>query len=628
MNRKTCARTWQLCTIALVTIFSIPGLTIPVLADNLSLPAPDLEGHMSLSSAIKQAKVIEELSDYEAEIQEVSQLLWAVQGTTHGPSFRTVPSAGATYPLEVFVLHRGTSTLSEGCYRYIPQGHQLEEVTSSWNVTEFLLAFNGEAQEAIANVSTVFVILAEYTRTTNRYGGRGVQYVHLEVGHAIQNFLLQATSLNLCTHVITQFESTEIQAVLDTVFEPLVVLPLGINSESSGSRFERFCTLSQYDEFTVEQAILERKSIRDYVNGSIPLSMFQDILDDSTRIDYLVGSHSEIDIRVVVGQVEDLSNGTYHYKPDAESLDMITSGDQRPSLKAAGLGQTWIESAQLDIVLSVNSTWIHQQADHTYYNNLMMFNIGMIAQNVYLKCAAYSLGTVVIGAFYENDVSQVVNSPDGFKPIYIMPIGLTLEFFETDQIAMTELARISGVIVFVPFYCSLYLSIPSVRRQIPKKLRWFHCILGIIPLLVLIIHSMILHGHARSIWDFLNIGSWADAAFHWVSGLLSTPETFYDLGQFTAYLCVPTLMVATITGVKPVRQRKNLRKLHQPSVFTSLALLIIHAMMNGNYFVRNPLGFLILNTGLIGLYLLLTCYPRLIRKSNDEYKSKDSQDAQ
>jgi hypothetical protein len=209
-----------------------------------------------------------------------------------------------------------------------------------------------------------------------------------------------------------------------------------------------------------------------------------------------------------------------------------------------------------------------------------------------------------------------------------MPIGLTSSFFETDQIAMTELARISGVIVFIPFYFSLYLSIPTVKRRIPEKLRWLHCLLGFIPLLVLIIHSMILHGYTRSIWDFFSIDSWANATFHWVSGLLSVPETFYDLGQFTAYLCVPVLLIATITGVKPIRKRKKLRKTHKPLVFASLALLLVHAIMNGSYFVRNPLGFLLINSIAIVFYFLLKRYPDLVRKYKQENVTMVPQDAQ
>lgn len=254
----------------------------------------------------------------------------------------------------------------------------------------------------------------------------------------------------------------------------------------------------------------------------------------------------------------------------------------------------------------------------------------MIAQNVYLKCAAYGLGTVVIGAFYENDVSQVVEIPDGVTPIYIIPIGLTSEYFEkgAQQIAMTELARISGVIVFVLFYCSLYLSIPFVKRRIPKKLRWIHCLLGFIPLLVLIIHSMILHGHVRSVWDFFDIGSWANATFHWVSGVLAVPETLYNLGQFTAYLCLPVIMVATITGIKPVRKHEKVRKLHKPLVFASLALLIIHAITNGTHYIRNPLGFLLLNTIAIVFYFFLKHYPDIVRKYKQKNGSMAPLDAQ
>jgi hypothetical protein len=350
--------------------------------------------------------------------------------------------------------------------------------------------------------------------------------------------------------------------------------------------------------------------------------VLQDILIDSTNIDYLAGGSSELDFRIVVGLIENLSTGTYHYKQDNGSFDIISSGDQRPSLKAAGLGQDWIESAQLDIVMSVNTTWIDQQTDSTFYDKIMMFNIGMIAQNVYLKCASYGLGTVVIGAFYENEVIQVVESPDGIKPIYIMPIGLTSEFFEkteTYQIAITELARISGVFVFVPFYCSLYLSVPSVKRQIPKKLRWLHCLFGIIPLLLLIIHNMILHGHVRSIWDLFNIESWVNATFHWVSGIFTIPISFYDLGQFAAYLCVPVFLIATITGIGPIIKHRKLRKLHKPSVFLSLALMLIHILtLVHSYFIRNTGGFLLLNIGAIGFYFLLKYYPELVRK----YKEK------
>ena len=187
----------------------------PTETDDIYFPPPDLEGHLPLSTAIHQSKPSRDLRNFIIANKSISQLMWALQGITHGPRFRTVPSAGATYPLEIFIVSNGTSALRKGYYNYVPQEHQLRTVSSSYDLTILLSALFGEDREAVSNVSTIFFVLADYTRTTNRYGNKGVQYVHLEVGHAIQNFLLQLVSLNLNTQVITKFYSQNIQTIIN-----------------------------------------------------------------------------------------------------------------------------------------------------------------------------------------------------------------------------------------------------------------------------------------------------------------------------------------------------------------------------------------------------------------------------
>jgi hypothetical protein len=213
-----------------------------------------------------------------------------------------------------------------------------------------------------------------------------------------------------------------------------------------------------------------------------------------------------------------------------------------------------------------------------------------------------------------------------------MPIGLSSEFIDRTQayqITLIELARILGVILFILFYCSLYLSVPSVKKRIPKKLRWLHCLLGTLPLFLLIVHNMILHGYVLSTWDFFSIESWANATFHWGAVIFTIPLTPYDLGQFTAYLCVPAFVVVTITGIGPIIKRRHLRKLHKLLVFVSLALMLIHIQLLVHlYYIRNPIGFLLLNIGAIGFYFLLKYYPALIRKYRNENSTTVPQDAQ
>ncbi len=461
--------------VALVVLLILSGIVGSIILlddssnDIIELPTPDFVGTLSLSESITQSIREHHLSERPIELHEVSQLFWALQGITHGSNFRTVPSAGGTYPLEVFLIHKGTVTLDEGIYHYLPQEHQIKLISSSCNYTGFLSAFEEEYQEAVANASTAFIILADYSRTTARYGDRGIQYVHLEVGHAIQNFLLQATSLETFTRVTTRFASSNIQSVLGSDLEPLVVLPLGGYGQSiTTSGTEQFA-LADDNEATVEQAIARRRSTREYVNGTIPLTVLFDILNESVTINNLSETVVTPDIRLVVGDVEDLSNGSYSFNQEEYSLEIITHGDFQSDLRSAGLDQPWIETAQLNLVISINASWIDHQPDSMLSHRIMMFDVGMIAQNVYLKCASYGLGTVVIGGFYESEVSNVINNPTDFNPIYIMPIGLTPESFRTIEETPLQLTELGGFILFIPLFCSLHLSVPEIKRRVMES---------------------------------------------------------------------------------------------------------------------------------------------------------------
>ena len=613
---KTSETQLQLIFIFLAVVFvsSLTLLvfeTVPIPMDEELLPSPDLRGHLPLSSAINQTKMSQDLRNHTVENKDISQILWALQGITHGPSFRTVPSAGATYPLEIFIVHTGTSTLNRGCYSYNNQEHQLSYISSSYNTTLLLSAFTGQDLEAVSNVSTIFLILADYSRTTDRYGTRGIQYVHLEVGHAIQNFLLQLTSLNLNSRVIANFSSQKIQNFLDTTLEPLAVLPVGI-SGGTHSNHIKFKVLgsSNSEETTVEEAIAKRKSIRDYLSGSIPISVVLDILQDSVIFPNITDK-SQLDIRVVVGEITDLTNGSYIFNLENDSLIQLSQGDFRNSLRIAGLNQSWIETAQLDIAISVNTIWINQQADPNYYHRTMMYMIGMFAQNVYLKCASHGLGTVVIGALYESDTRQVVDIPNSYTPIYIMPIGLTPEFFEEPigpYLPLTDLARICGLLSYIPFYICLYLSLPMLRRRMGNKMRWLHCIVGSIPLVGVFFHFMVMHGHIQNLWGFLSVNSYFNAVINYIRDI-SIPTTRYDLGMLLANLLIPLGTIVIITGLlfafKLIKQRKAMRTIHKYIVFVAIAFAIIHNSLNGTFFANNPIIFVLLNILAIDLYFIL-----------------------
>jgi len=193
----------------------------------IGLPQPRYRGDVSLEEALLQRRSVREYTGEPLTLEEISQLLWAAQGITDPRGFRTAPSAGGLYPLEVYLVAGEVAGLEAGVYKYRPQEHSLIWVVVGDRRENLCTAALGQVwvREAAADI----VILAVYERTTVKYGDRGIRYVHLEAGHAAQNVCLQATALGLGTVTVGAFYDDEVQAVLGAPKneKPLYVMPVG-----------------------------------------------------------------------------------------------------------------------------------------------------------------------------------------------------------------------------------------------------------------------------------------------------------------------------------------------------------------------------------------------------------------
>jgi SagB-type dehydrogenase family enzyme len=158
---------------------------------------------------------------------EVAQLLWAAQGISSREGYRTAPSAGALYPLELHLVAGRVEGLPVGSYRYDPVRHALQ-VAMPVDIRQ-AIAKAALDQDWIAQAPVVIVISAVDARTTGKYGRRGVRYVHMEVGHASQNLLLQAVALGLAGAIVGAFDDERLKHLLRLPAEerPLAIVPLG-----------------------------------------------------------------------------------------------------------------------------------------------------------------------------------------------------------------------------------------------------------------------------------------------------------------------------------------------------------------------------------------------------------------
>ncbi|MBN1402573.1 MAG: SagB/ThcOx family dehydrogenase [Anaerolineae bacterium] len=194
----------------------------------IALPTPLARGALSVEEALRLRRSMRDYADEPLSLSEVAQCLWAAQGITDPRGYRTAPSAGATYPLELYLLAGEVDGLEPGLYRYLPAQHGLVPGRSGDLRDDLASAALGQAWVRRAPACLVFA--AAFERTTARYGHRGRQYVHMEAGHAAQNVYLQAAALGLGTVAVGAFEDSQVQALLDLPAdqELLYLMPVGI----------------------------------------------------------------------------------------------------------------------------------------------------------------------------------------------------------------------------------------------------------------------------------------------------------------------------------------------------------------------------------------------------------------
>ncbi|MEM4919146.1 MAG: SagB/ThcOx family dehydrogenase [Thermofilaceae archaeon] len=219
-----------------------------VVGEEVLLPLPRVKTEMRVEEALLHRKSIREWRDEPLDVEDLALLLWAAQGVTEHAGWdwyrRTAPSAGATYPLEVYVVigekgvRSGSGYLEAGVYRYNPFRHSLTLVRRGDARRELWEA--SWRQDWVRDAPVSIVICAVYERTTSRYGERGVRYVILEAGHVGQNIYLMATALNLGTVAIGAFDDAAVaRAISARAGEaPLYVYPVGVPRELYRGSFD------------------------------------------------------------------------------------------------------------------------------------------------------------------------------------------------------------------------------------------------------------------------------------------------------------------------------------------------------------------------------------------------------
>lgn len=203
----------------------------PIDTSLIILPTPSYIGKNSVEAVIKKRRSIRSYRTDSLSLQETSQLLWAAYGPSdtskNGFVKLTAPSAGATYPLDIYLIAGCVKDLTPGVYKYYPKQHAIKlyiegDIRKQMDDATYF-------QMMVNHAPITLFYAATFERTTQRYGNRGRErYVCMDLGHSAQNVYLQAAALNMGSCAIGAFEDEMIIKILHLpkYQEPLYFMPI------------------------------------------------------------------------------------------------------------------------------------------------------------------------------------------------------------------------------------------------------------------------------------------------------------------------------------------------------------------------------------------------------------------
>ncbi len=387
-------------------------------------------------------------------------------------TFRSAASAGALYPVELYLAANAVSDLEAGLYHYDVLHHRLEQVRPGGETSARVraaLATDEQTRQPAAYV----ILTGVFDRTRAKYNVRGYRYVLLDVGHVAENLALEAAGLGLGVRLLPHFDDDGLNGALGVDGEQeasLLVVALdttetGESHVAPPSRADepvrgpgRATTLSaQVHQVTrldadtlaavvaaapaagpeptadaeltalgeptepggtLEEALCARRSRRRYGRGGLSAGQLAAVLE------WTAGGVATRGLRfyVVVKQVEGVAAGVYRYWPARRSLEQTGLPPSGNELAEAVVGQSWVAEAGCVVVLVAEARELRGPLGARWYRTVHLGG-GQAGERVYLVAEGVGLGTCAVGAFRDDAVAGLLGLEEGVWPLLLYPVG-------------------------------------------------------------------------------------------------------------------------------------------------------------------------------------------------------------
>jgi len=215
--------------IAIIIFFGL-WLNLASAQPDMKLPSPETKSGKPLNQLLQARRSIRAYQDSLLSLNEISELSFSAQGITEPKrGFRTAPSAGAIYPLSLYVAVKENSVkdLKAGIYLYLPETHSLKIIRTGDFFDQIIKSALNQSWMKKANV--IFVLTADDRAMRAKYKDRAERYIFMEAGMSAENLILQAVNLGLGTCAVGAFYDDQIAKILQTPSDEkiLLLVPVG-----------------------------------------------------------------------------------------------------------------------------------------------------------------------------------------------------------------------------------------------------------------------------------------------------------------------------------------------------------------------------------------------------------------
>lgn len=181
---------------------------------------------------------------------------------------------------------------------------------------------------------------------------------------------------------------------------------------------------------SLEQCLFTRRCHRTFAESPLGLQEVAQLAwsaqgitsDMEQRTAPSAGALYPLELLIIAGNVRDLAAGVYRYLPRHHALALLAPGDIRPDLAETGLGQGAIRQAPASFAISAVPAITTRKYGNRGERYVLM-EVGHAAQNLCLQATALGLGTVMIGAFHDGRLREVLGLAPDEEPLYILPVG-------------------------------------------------------------------------------------------------------------------------------------------------------------------------------------------------------------